>query len=190
MALPVRALKIGAMTRFAFRTTMLAAACCVAGCASNEQTERATPWATTTALAAPEPAGAAPAAMIGPASGRSAPPPRLIRTSAIPPPAAPAQSSLTGRHSLDGIASFYWQDQQTASGERFDRNAMTAAHKTLPFGTRVRVTDERSGRSVVVRINDRGPFKPGRVIDLSYAAAAQLGMQALGLTRVKLAVVD
>jgi rare lipoprotein A len=77
----------------------------------------------------------------------------------------------------------------TASGERFDRNALTAAHRTLPMGTRVRVTHLASGRNVVVRINDRGPFTPGRVIDLSKAAAEHIGMTANGLARVRIDVV-
>lgn len=96
---------------------------------------------------------------------------------------------LTGpQHALTGIASYYWQDQMTATGERFDKRAMTAAHKTLPFGTRVRVTRADTGKSVVVRINDRGPYKPGRVIDLSEKAAEDLGMTGKGVTPVKLEV--
>jgi Lytic transglycolase len=99
-------------------------------------------------------------------------------------------NALTGyAHELGGIASYYWQDQMTSSGERFDRRALTAAHKTLPIGTRVRVTNMANGRSIVVRINDRGPFKPGRVIDLSEAAAEQISMTHLGLVRVALDVV-
>lgn len=102
-----------------------------------------------------------------------------------------AVNPLTGKpHGLEGIASYYWQDQMTASGERFDRKAMTAAHRTLPLNTRVRVTNALNGRSIVVRINDRGPFKPGRVIDLSEAAAHHLDMQRLGLVQVKLQVVS
>jgi rare lipoprotein A len=97
----------------------------------------------------------------------------------------------TGRaHALDGIASFYWQDQMTASGERFDKRDMTAAHPSLPFGTLVEVTNLRNGRKTVVRINDRGPFKPGRIIDVSEAAAEILDMQARGLAPVKLQVVS
>ncbi len=88
-----------------------------------------------------------------------------------------------------GIASFYWQDQMTASGERFDKRAMTAAHKTLPMHTRVRVTRLDTGRSVIVRINDRGPYKPGRIIDLSDAAAEVLGMRMMGLAQVKVDVI-
>jgi rare lipoprotein A len=110
--------------------------------------------------------------------------------SARPSPQPVRPPSITGQgHSLTGIASYYWQDQMTSSGERFDKRAMTAAHKTLPLGTRVRVTHVASGRSVVVRINDRGPFKPGRVIDLSEAAAEQLQMTTAGLAAVTLDVV-
>ena len=87
-----------------------------------------------------------------------------------------------------GIASWYggkFHGRKTANGERFNTNAMTAAHKTLPFGTRVRVTNNRNGRSVVVRINDRGPFVRGRVIDLSRASAHALGLD--GVAPVSLA---
>ncbi len=93
-------------------------------------------------------------------------------------------------HALDGIASYYWQEQMTASGERFDKRAMTAAHPTLPFGTLVAVTNLRNGRTTVVRINDRGPFKPGRIIDVSEAAAEVLQMQSRGLAPVKLEIVS
>lgn len=87
-----------------------------------------------------------------------------------------------------GIASYYWQPQRVASGGMFNPNAMTAAHKTLPFGTRVRVTNHNTGRSAVVTINDRGPFVRGRVIDLSRAAAGAVGMIGSGLARVTLEV--
>lgn len=87
-----------------------------------------------------------------------------------------------------GIASYYWQPQRVASGGWFNPNAMTAAHKTLPFGTRVRVTNLNNGRAVTVTINDRGPFVKGRVIDLSRAAAQQIGMTGAGLARVSLSV--
>lgn len=98
---------------------------------------------------------------------------------------------LTGiAHDLRGLASFYWQGQRTASGETFNPADMTAAHRTLPFGTKVRVTHASSGRSVVVRINDRGPFKAGRVIDLSKAAAEHLQMTGAGLAAVRLEVVQ
>ena len=89
-----------------------------------------------------------------------------------------------------GIASFYTEEQQTASGEKFDTNDLTAAHPTLPFGTRLRVTNVATGRSVTVRINDRGPYVPGRVVDVSYSAADALGMVESGITKVKLDVVQ
>lgn len=87
-----------------------------------------------------------------------------------------------------GMASYYWQPQRVASGGWFNPNAMTAAHKTLPFGTKVRVTNRNNGRSVVVTINDRGPYIKGRIIDLSKAAAHQVGMTASGVAPVSVAV--
>ena len=96
---------------------------------------------------------------------------------------------LTGKgHALTGQASYYWEDQMTATGEHFNKRAMTAAHKTLPFGTRVKVTRVDTGNSVVVRINDRGPYKPGRIIDLSEKAAETLGMTSAGVSPVRLEV--
>ena len=87
-----------------------------------------------------------------------------------------------------GEASFYAKEhhgRKTASGERFDMNALTAAHRTLPFGSRVKVTNRSSKRSVVVRINDRGPFVRGRVIDLSRAAASAIGMTGTASVHVE-----
>lgn len=97
-----------------------------------------------------------------------------------------------GRHATTGLASFYGISAgvKTATGERFDPSGMTAAHRTLPFGTRVKVTRVDTGESVVVRINDRGPFKPGRVIDLSEGAAKTLKMTDVGLTNVRLEVMN
>jgi rare lipoprotein A len=89
-----------------------------------------------------------------------------------------------------GVASFYTEEQQTASGEKFDPHDLTAAHPTLPFGTRLRVTDVATGRSVTVRVNDRGPYVPGRVVDVSYSAADALGMVGRGIAKVKLDVVQ
>jgi rare lipoprotein A len=89
-----------------------------------------------------------------------------------------------------GVASFYTQGTQTASGEKFDTYDLTAAHPTLPFGTRLRVTNVASGRSVTVRVNDRGPYVPGRVVDVSYSAAETLGMVGSGIAKVKLDVVQ
>jgi rare lipoprotein A len=87
-----------------------------------------------------------------------------------------------------GIASFYKFDSKTASGEQFNPSELTAAHRTLPFGTRLRVTNLATGQAVTVRINDRGPFIPGRVIDVSRSAAEELGMIERGITKVKLEV--
>jgi rare lipoprotein A len=83
----------------------------------------------------------------------------------------------------DGRSLLVWpgfHGKCTANGETFNTNALTAAHKTLPFGTKVRVTNERTGKSVVVRINDRGPYAHGRVIDLSKAAAEAVGISGVG----------
>lgn len=88
-----------------------------------------------------------------------------------------------------GMASYYWQGTRTASGARFNPNGLTAAHRSLPFGTRVRVTNLRNGRSVTVTINDRGPFIKGRVIDLSRGAASVIGMTASGVAPVAYSVV-
>ncbi|ROT94232.1 septal ring lytic transglycosylase RlpA family protein [Altererythrobacter sp. FM1] len=92
-----------------------------------------------------------------------------------------------------GVASYYgrkFNGRPTASGERFDMNALTAAHKTLPFGSKVRVTNPRNGKSVVVRINDRGPYSHGRLIDLSRAAASEIGIVGPGSGTVELALLD
>ncbi|MHC4042639.1 septal ring lytic transglycosylase RlpA family protein [Bradyrhizobium sp. 23AC] len=88
-----------------------------------------------------------------------------------------------------GVASFY-SDTETASGEKFDKNELTAAHPTLPFGTKLRVTDVSSGRFVTVRVNDRGPYIRGRVVDVSPSAAEALGMVDRGITNVRLDVVQ
>jgi rare lipoprotein A (peptidoglycan hydrolase) len=94
------------------------------------------------------------------------------------------------RHTQVGLASYYSNEvgPRTANGERFDPEAMTAAHRTLPFGTRVRVTNLHNGRSVIVRINDRGPFVDARVIDLSHGAARQLRLVGEGVSPVRLEV--
>jgi rare lipoprotein A len=110
-----------------------------------------------------------------------------VAEEAAPAPSAP-QEAIVGR----GSASYYaakFDGRRTASGERFDNGAMTAAHRTLPFGTLVRVTNVANGRSVIVRINDRGPFTRGRMIDVSRAAADELGLVARGHGMVELALV-
>ena len=86
------------------------------------------------------------------------------------------------------VATYYGKEfagRRTASGERFNPGAMTAAHRTLPFGTRVQVTNSSNGRSVIVRINDRGPFVKGRSIDLSSAAARAIGMGSTANVQIK-----
>lgn len=88
-----------------------------------------------------------------------------------------------------GVASFY-SDTETASGEKFDKDELTAAHPTLPFGTKLRVTDTSSGRFVTVRVNDRGPYIRGRVVDITPSAAEALGMVDKGITNVRLEVVQ
>ena len=93
---------------------------------------------------------------------------------------------------VEGVVAYYgrrFAGRRTASGERFDPAALTMAHKTLPFGTRVRVTNLTNKRSVVVRVNDRGPNSPERIGDLSLAAANQIGMRKAGVARVRLEVV-
>ena len=92
--------------------------------------------------------------------------------------------------SMIGIASYYggnFHGKRTASGEMFNKNAMTAAHRSLKFGTKVKVTNLRNGKTVLVKVNDRGPHVQGRIIDLSQAAAKKIGLK--GVARVKLEVV-
>ena len=105
------------------------------------------------------------------------------------PARTPPRPSAQERPIERGIASWYgkpFHGRRTASGERYDMHGLTAAHPTLPFGTRVEVRNLENGRTVVVRINDRGPSIAGRVIDVSYAAASRLGMVQAGLARVAL----
>ena len=100
----------------------------------------------------------------------------------------PEPKTLLQRIVARGQASFYGrglQGRRTASGERFDRKALTAAHPTLPFGTLVQVENLITGRSVVVRINDRGPFARGRIIDLSEAAGSLIGLRGVGPVQIR-----
>jgi rare lipoprotein A len=90
-------------------------------------------------------------------------------------------------HVQTGIASWY-RDHRTASGERFNINALAAAHKSLPFGSKVRVIDLKTGKSIIVRINDRGPYIRGRIIDLTVGAARELGMYHRGIAQVRIEV--
>ncbi|MEK9952839.1 MAG: septal ring lytic transglycosylase RlpA family protein [Curvibacter sp.] len=101
-------------------------------------------------------------------------------------------SSAAGR-SEAGQASYYgneFQGRPTASGERFDQGKLTAAHRSLPFGTRVQVTNPQNGKSVVVRVNDRGPFVKGRIIDLSSAAFRSIASLNAGVVAVRIQVID
>jgi rare lipoprotein A len=104
--------------------------------------------------------------------------------------AAPCLLAFSGdSHLGTGPASYYGREfmgSRTASGEKFDPGAMTAAHKTIAFGTRIRVTNLANDKAVIVRVNDRGPWKKDRIIDISYAAAKQIGMHRSGTARVRL----
>ena len=117
---------------------------------------------------------------------------------ALEEPAAPAVEETEAPASEayepigEGVASYYGHElagNRTASGERFNPQALTAAHRSLPMGTRIRVTNQANGRSVVVRINDRGPFARGRIIDVSLAAAREIAMVRSGTARVRLEIV-
>ena len=105
----------------------------------------------------------------------------------IPAPRRDAADTKTASH---GVASYYTEGTKTASGEKFNTLELTAAHPTVPFGTKLRVTNVASGRSVTVRVNDRGPYVQGRVVDVSYSAADALGMVGKGVAKVKLDVVQ
>jgi rare lipoprotein A len=112
-------------------------------------------------------------------------PPAPREPEAEPPPPRAAPPAERGQV---GVASFYahrLHGRRTASGARYDERALTCAHRTLPFGTRVRVTALETGRSVVVTVNDRGPFARGRIVDLSREAARRLGMLGSGVARVR-----
>jgi rare lipoprotein A len=114
----------------------------------------------------------------------------LVVLAACPGRNGPVHHGGGGGSLMRGLASYYSEPQMTASGERFDKRKLTAAHRSLPMGTRVKVTNQRNGRSVVVRINDRGPYGHGRIIDLSEAAAKALDMIQAGVVPVVLQVVD
>ncbi|HET7222260.1 MAG TPA: septal ring lytic transglycosylase RlpA family protein [Rhodanobacteraceae bacterium] len=104
---------------------------------------------------------------------------------------SPLCAASNGTHQFSGVASYYdtHYHGRTASGANYNPNLYTAAHRSLAFGTRLRVTEPRSGHSVEVVVNDRGPFNRGRVLDLSLAAARQLQMIKRGLTRVTASIV-
>ena len=101
------------------------------------------------------------------------------------PPGAPPGETM--------VATYYskrFQGRKTASGERYNRDALTCAHKTLPFQTLLKITNPQNSKSVIVRVNDRGPFNRGRDIDLSYAAAKEIGMLAAGVLPVQVEVLE
>jgi rare lipoprotein A len=103
-----------------------------------------------------------------------------------------SSSSTTSFGPREGVASYYGKEfngRKTASGQRYSNSKFTAAHRTLPFGTMLKVTNLSNGKSVTVRVNDRGPFKKGRIIDLSYAAARAIGIVGAGTGRVRIDIV-
>lgn len=112
---------------------------------------------------------------------------------ALAAPAAAADDDVAGTDLGSGMASYFSREMagnRTANGERCDPDTLTAAHRTAPFGSRIRVTSLTTGKSVVVRVNDRGPFRAGRVIDLSHAAARAIGMHRSGTAKVNLALLE
>ena len=158
------------------RAAIVAALCVVAtGCASLESSR-------TRSDSTPLPP---PTEGTGPRPGGTPVPPATKGTPV--PPATPRATVHTGKASWYGEAH---HGKKTASGEIYDMAELTAAHRSLPLGTRVRVTSVESGRSVVVRINDRGPFVPGRIIDLSRAAAHELGHGGAGVFTVRIEVLE
>ncbi|WP_299395581.1 septal ring lytic transglycosylase RlpA family protein [Pelagibius sp.] len=150
------------------------------------------PAATATRAEAPS-ARAAPRPVAPPGPSRQPAEQSGSSLAALPPDSEVrgAQPAERVTETFSGLASWYgkrFHGRLTASGSRFDMNAMTAAHRSLPFGTRVRVTNESNRRSIVVTINDRGPFIKPRIIDLSFAAAKALDFIDDGLTRVRVEV--
>jgi rare lipoprotein A len=120
-------------------------------------------------------------------------PPSAPALSPTPAPLASKKAAVERKDILKGIASWYGSvlnGHRTASGERFDMYAMTACHPTLPFGTKVKVVDLNTKKSVIVRINDRGILSEGRIIDLSYAAAQELNITKAGLAPVALEIIS
>ena len=122
---------------------------------------------------------------------QKAPPAAEAKPAATPEPKAAAEA--TGDQKLSGLGAVYsdrLNGHKTASGKRYDKNALTAAHPTLPFGSKVKITNEKNGKSVVVTINDRGPTQPDRVVDISRAAAKKIGIGPKSMAPVKLEVVS
>jgi rare lipoprotein A len=169
-----------------FAPAMLAILATIAPTSAGQAQQSAEP----TRAAAAGSAFAAAFADIGPATTAPIAQGHAVDVTEIAPaPAAEAPARLIST----GRASYYSNEfagSRTASGEAFDPQELTAAHRTLPFGSRVRVTNQNNGRSVVVRINDRGPFSRGRLIDVSHAAAEHIGMIRSGHAEVSLELVE
>ncbi|MEV6814021.1 septal ring lytic transglycosylase RlpA family protein [Micromonospora sp. NPDC051296] len=133
-------------------------------------------------------ASGSPSATASPTPSRTAQAPSRSKPRTASPSPTPTVKKTTARPVVDTGscgASFYWEGQMTANGETFNPEALTAAHKTLPFDTRVRVTNPANGKSITVRINDRGPFIDGRCLDLSRAAFAEIASLDLGHIEVR-----
>jgi len=159
---------------FARPCAPIALALSVAGCVTSNTNVATAPSAdsdlrTAWIAPAPPPASAPRTAWIAPAPRRAV---------------SDFRPSYSTSKSFEGVASYYWEDMYVATGARFNPHGMTAAHRSLPFGTRVRVSDPKTRRSVIVTINDRGPYIQGRVIDLSLGAARALGIESRGISRV------
>jgi rare lipoprotein A len=170
----------------AARATLLGAMLMLAACATPPDTPP--PDRRPEASSGPAPSAAPPLPGQGPAS-LDADAAHSPVEAAAPDPGQVVPEADEDREIAQGRASWYgrrFHGRRTASGERFDMNAMTAAHRTLPFGTRVRVRNPGNGREVEVRINDRGPHLRGRIIDLSHAAASALGLLQVGEATVVL----
>ncbi|SFP05593.1 septal ring lytic transglycosylase RlpA family protein [Qipengyuania nanhaisediminis] len=166
------------MAKRALRSALFVAALVLPGTAGHSEERELTPVTDTHFQAS--------FAEYAPLPDAPAPGPEAVDLDTFDPPieVEPATTSLGS-----GVASYYgrrFHGRRTANGERFDMNAMTAAHKTLPFGSLVQVTNPRTGASVIVRINDRGPYAHGRTIDLSRAAAQQIGLVQRGHGSVEL----
>lgn len=172
-----------------FAVAALAGGLLLAGCGKRPKRVSIPPAPTPTITESAQPEPVAP-----PREERKAPPAEAtIATATVPPipprREPPALTPFPSTHVEVGTASWYgeaFHNRRTANGELYDMHALTAAHRTLPFNSRVRVTNVSNGQSVEVRITDRGPFVPGRVIDLSYAAAKRLDMWRQGTARVKI----
>jgi rare lipoprotein A len=163
-----------------FRTTLLAVCAALATLGAAQAQQASAPAATPAMPAMPAVTAAPePAPMVTPAPG----PARKVIISAAPAASGDANEGKVAHYGAK------FNGRKTASGERFNVNAMTMAHKTLPFGTRVKVTNLANKKSVVVRVNDRGPTDPGRIGDLTTGAARKIGMTKAGVVDARLEVV-